>query len=89
VAHTGQWTSIGPFATKSTIVHLNVMVNSSSRVPVKKKMAINLLNCFRYHDLTTTGNTLVLKALESWRLKSGKYLVIQLGLRDVVLAFKM
>ncbi|KAG0557190.1 hypothetical protein KC19_11G108800 [Ceratodon purpureus] len=89
VAQTGQWTALGPFTTTSTIVHLSVAVSNSRHGPVKKTLAINLLKYFRYSDLSAGGSSLVLTALESWRLKSGKYLVIKLGLREVVLAFKM
>lgn len=93
VAQTGEWSAIGPLvvhvAAKAPVVHLRVTVKSGRLSPVKKMLAINLLKHFRYSDLKAGGASLVLTALESWRLKTGKYLVIKLGLREIVLAFKV
>lgn len=90
-AHTGQEIAMGPIdvSTRSPRVVLAVTVKTDTmRRPMRKLLEIDLLNHFKHGNLKSLKQ-LVLTAVESWRLKSGKYLVIQNGNGKVLLSFKI
>lgn len=90
-AHTGQEFSTGPMdvSPSSPKMLLAVTVKTHTmRRPMRKLLQIDLLELFEHGNLKSTKR-LAFTAVESWRLKSGKYLVIQNGNGKVVLSFKV
>lgn len=75
------------------VVQVGVTVKTSTmHGPVKKVLQINLARYFDGEEADPqklSRRALVLTAVESWKLKSGRYLVIHLGHRKVALSFKL
>ena len=94
---TGQWGAMGPVEVSvehPPVVQVFVMVKVQTRsAPVKKVLHINLGNyAFDDGEMLVKGarRSVVVTAMESWRLKSGKYLVVQVGTQwKMALSFKL